>query len=317
MQQRSHVSTSARTLAAGVLTTVMLAALTACGGDGGNTATATVTSMTVAATKYGTPALVTVVGTNLSNLSLQASGCKNVTRLTASPTASSDTTAYFQCTPSGAYSSTIIGVSNGGNIAQQTLTVPPPVVTMTVIGGPSNSINGTITFNLKGNVAPITVDNFLAYVNSGFYNGTVFHRVVDFINPQAGVEYDVVQGGTYGAVTSGTLPTPKTGTLAPITLETTGGTNVQWTAAMARTTDPNSATSGFFFNVKNNTAAFDTSSGPAYAVFADVSGSAAIISQIAALATQTGACTQLASPNTDGSCVPIPNVTVTTATQTQ
>ena len=315
MQQRSHVSTSAHTLGVGVLTAVVLAALTACGGDGGNTATATVTSMTVSATKYGTPALVTINGTNLSNLNLQASGCKNVTRLTTAPTASTDTSAYFNCTPSGAYSSTIIAVSNGGTIAQQPLTVPPPVVTMTVNGA---GVTGTIVFNLKGNVAPITVDNFLAYVNMSpsFYNGTIFHRVVDMTNTLNGPEYDVIQGGTYGATTSGTLPAAKAGTLSPIALETTGGTNIQWTAAMARTSDPNSATSGFFFNVKNNTAAFDTSAGPGYAVFADVSGSTAILNQIAALATQSGACTTLVG-FTDGSCVPIPNVTVLTAVQTQ
>ena len=231
MQKRFNVSASARTVVGGALTAAMLAALTACGGDGGNTATATVSSMTVAATKYGTPALVTINGTNLSNLNLQASGCKNVTRLTASPTASSDTTAYFQCTPSGAYSSTIIAVSNGGTIATQPLTVPPPIVTMTVNGA---GVTGSIVFNLKGNVAPITVDNFLAYVNSssdptkGFYAGTIFHRVVDMTNTLAGPEYDVIQGGTYGAATSGTLPAPKTPLYAPIALETTGGSNLQW-----------------------------------------------------------------------------------------
>ena len=314
MQQRFNVSASARNLGAGALTTLMLAALTACGGDGGNTATATVSSMSIASTKYGTPATVTVVGTNLSNLNLQAPGCKNVTRLSASPTVSTDTTAYFSCTPSGAYTSTILAISNGGTISQQTLTVPAPIVSMAVSGG---GVNGNIIFNLKGNVAPITVDNFLAYVNSSsdptktFYVGTIFHRVVDQTNTLAGPEYDVVQGGTYTATTSGTLPTPKTTPYKAITLETTAGGNVQWTAAMARATDPNSATSGFFFNVKNNTAAFDGPSGPGYAVFADVSTSAAIITAI----TQA-ACTPLVG-YTDGSCVPIPNVQVTSVTQTQ
>jgi peptidyl-prolyl cis-trans isomerase A (cyclophilin A) len=182
------------------------------------------------------------------------------------------------------------------------------MVTMAVSG---DGVNGNIVFALKGDKAPITVDNFLAYVNSGFYNGTVFHRYVDQTNVLAGPEYDVVQGGSYGPITSGTLPTPKTTTFAPITFETTGGGNIQWTAAMARTSDLNSATSGFFFNVKNNTVAFDGSSGPGYAVFADVSSSAAVITQI----TQA-ACTPLVGFN-DGSCVPIPNVVITSATQTQ
>ena len=288
----------------------MLAALAACGG-GGDSSPATVTSMSVAATKYGIPALVTIQGTHLTNLALQSDGCKNITRLTTAPTASNDTTAYYSCTPSGSYSSTILAISNGQTLNTQPFTVPPPIVTMTVSGG---GVNGSIVFTLKGNTAPITVDNFLQYVNSGFYNGTVFHRVIDFNNPQAGPEYDVVQGGSYGPVTSGTLPTPKTTSFAPIAFETTGGGNVQWTAAMARTSDLNSATSGFFFNVKNNTAAFDPSSGPGYAVFADVSTSSAIITQISQIAPP--ACTLLVGFS-DGSCVPIPNVVVTTATQTQ
>lgn len=314
MQQRLNVSPRARKLGASALTIATLATLAACGGGGGSAPTATVSSMSVAATKYGTPAMVTVVGTNLSNLTLQAPGCKHVTRLTTAPTVSTDTTAYFSCTPSGAYTSTILAVSNGGTISQQPLTVPAPIVRMTVAGG---GVNGDIVFNLKGDVAPITVDNFLAYVTSGFYTGTTVHRLVDQTNVLAGPEYDVIQAGSYGPVTSGTLPAPKTGTLAPIAMETTGGKNVQWTAAMARTSDLNSATSGFFVNVKDNSVAFDTATTPGYAVFADVSGSATILNQIAAIG-QGGSsvCTPLAGFN-DGSCVPIPNVTITSATQTQ
>ncbi len=165
-----------------------------------------------------------------------------------------------------------------------------------------------------GDKAPITVDNFLAYVNSGFYDGldkkgaTIFHRVVPGF---------VVQGGGYGAATSGTLPAVKATPFAPISLELTGGSNVQWTATMARTADANSATSQFFFNLVNNSASLDKSASTAgYAVFADVSGSAAVIQAIAAAAP----CTALLSDGTplqDGSCVPVPNVTITSATQTQ
>jgi cyclophilin family peptidyl-prolyl cis-trans isomerase len=304
MQQRSPVPAFVRTTGAAALTLVTLAALTACGGDGGDSTPATVSTMSVAATKYATPALVTVTGTNLGNLSLTAPGCKNVTRLTASPTVSSDTTAYFSCTPSGAYTSSISAVTNGTTLTSQTLTVPAPVVTMTVSGG---GVNGNIVFNLKGNTAPITVDNFLAYVNSGFYNGLIFHRVVANF---------VVQGGGYAGTTSGTLPAAKATTFSPIALELTGGSNTQWTAAMARTSDDNSATSQFFFNTVNNAAVLDKSSTTdGYAVFADVSTSAAVIQAIAA-----APCTALLSGGTalgDGSCVPVPNVVITTVTQSQ
>jgi cyclophilin family peptidyl-prolyl cis-trans isomerase len=304
MQQRFHARASLRSTGAATTSAFLLAALSACGG-GGDTSPATVSSMSVSVTKYGVAGLITVTGTHLGNLQIAAPGCTDVARLTASPTASSDTTAYFSCTPSGTYSSTVTASTNGKTLSTQPLTVLPPIVTMTVVG---DGVNGNIVFNLKGDKAPITVDNFLAYVNSGFYNGLIFHRRV------AGF---VVQGGGYGDTTSGALPTPKATTYPPITLETTGGSNVQWTAAMARTSDANSATSQFFFNLANNSAILDPSSSTAgYAVFADVSGSASVIQAIAAAPNCT-ALTQNGVAWADGSCVPIPNVKITTATQTQ
>lgn len=310
MQQRSNASAIARTIAAPALTAVMLAALSACGGGGGNSDPATVSTMSIGPTiKYGTPTQVTVTGTNLGNMSLQTPGCKNVARLTSGTTISTDTTAYFSCTPSGTYSSTITAISNGQSLKTATLTVLPPIVTMAVSGG---GVNGNIVFNLKGNLAPITVDNFLAYVNSGFYNGLIFHRVITGY---------IVQGGGYGATSSGTLPTPKATTFSPIALETTGGSNVQWTAAMARQDETvagttATATSQFFFNLANNSAVLDPSSKTAgYAVFADVSGSSSVIQAIAA-----APCTALVQGGVaanDGSCVPIPNVTISSASQTQ
>lgn len=301
MQQRFNVSGS---VGATALTFVTLAALSACGG-GGNAGPATVSSMSINAPKYGVQGVITVAGTNLSNLTLTAPGCRKLARLSTAPTVSTETTAYFSCTPSGTYSSNVVASYNGTTLNTQTLTVTAPVVTMAVSGG---SVNGNIVFNLRGNQAPITVDNFLDYVNSGFYNGLIFHRVVANF---------VVQGGGYGPSSGGTLPTVKTPTYSPIALETTGGSNVQWTAAMARTSDANSATSQFFFNLANNASILDPkdSNNPGYAVFADVSSSAAVIQAIAA-----APCTALLSgglPLSDGSCVPVPNVLVISATQSQ
>lgn len=324
MLQRTHASAIKRSLSSTMLTTVMVAALSACGG-GGNSSPATVSSMSIASGKpgapvYGQPVTVTVNGTNLGNLTLTAPGCKNVTRLSAAPTASTDTTAYFSCTPSGAYTSSIAAVSNGSTLAQQTLTVPAPIVSMAVSGG---GVNGNIIFNLKGDVAPVTVDNFLAYVNAGFYDGadkngsTIFHRVVSFNDPQSGhFPYSVVQGGGYLPTTNANLPASQTkpATHDPIGLETTGGKNVQWTAAMAR--NSSGAQSQFFFNVADNSSAFDTSSTPGYAVFADVSGSAAVITQIFQILQTPSACPTLVGFS-DGSCLPVPNVKIVSATQVQ
>lgn len=97
---------------------------------------------------------------------------------------------------------------------------------------------GDITLRLFRDKAPVTVENFLAYVDSGFYNGTIFHRVISNF---------MIQGG-------GFLPdmTQKE-TLAPIVNESKNRLhNTRGTIAMARTNDPDSATSQFFINQRNN-----------------------------------------------------------------
>jgi cyclophilin family peptidyl-prolyl cis-trans isomerase len=92
---------------------------------------------------------------------------------------------------------------------------------------------------------------------------------------------------------------------------------VQWTAAMARTADDNSATSQFFFNLADNSKTLDKNANTdGYAVFADVTASASVIQAIAA-ASPCPALLADGLPIGDGSCVPVPNVTITTATQTQ
>lgn len=97
---------------------------------------------------------------------------------------------------------------------------------------------GVITLELDEEKAPETVKNFLHYVNSGFYNNTLFHRVIDDF---------MIQGG-------GFEPGMKQkNTQAPIQNEAANGLkNDTYTIAMARTSDIHSATSQFFINVTNN-----------------------------------------------------------------
>lgn len=97
---------------------------------------------------------------------------------------------------------------------------------------------GIITIELNADKAPVTVKNFLDYVNSGFYNGTVFHRVIGNF---------MIQGGGFepGMKQKKTNP--------PIKNEAANGLkNDIYTIAMARTGDPQSATAQFFINVKDN-----------------------------------------------------------------
>ena len=97
---------------------------------------------------------------------------------------------------------------------------------------------GTMTLELYPKKAPATVKNFLAYVRSGFYDGTIFHRVIEGF---------MIQGGGYDQAFN------RKPTRAPIPNEAANGLdNDIYTVAMARTGDPDSATSQFFINVADN-----------------------------------------------------------------
>ena len=118
---------------------------------------------------------------------------------------------------------------------------------------------GDFTLGLDREQAPVTVANFLGYVDDGFYDGTIFHRVIDGF---------MVQGGGF------TEDFERKPTKKPIKNEADNGLkNLRGTIAMARTSDPNSATAQFFINVVDN-ASLDhrapTPRGWGYAVFGQV-----------------------------------------------
>lgn len=116
---------------------------------------------------------------------------------------------------------------------------------------------GDIVLELDREKAPKSVDNFLAYVKSGFYKGTIFHRVIDGF---------MIQGGGFDEKLK-QKPTRK-----PIPIESQNGLgNDIYTVAMARMGDPNSATSQFFINVVNNEGLnYPGRDGHGYAVFGKV-----------------------------------------------
>jgi len=118
---------------------------------------------------------------------------------------------------------------------------------------------GDITLELDGDKAPETVANFVEYANAGFYDGTIFHRVI------AGF---MIQGGGFDG------DMKQKDTRAPIKNEADNGLkNDTGTIAMARTPDPNSATAQFFINVKDNgflNHTAPTAQGWGYAVFGKV-----------------------------------------------
>lgn len=128
---------------------------------------------------------------------------------------------------------------------------------------------GDITLELNQDKAPQTVANFLEYAKSGFYDGTIFHRVIDgFMIQGGGMTEDMGQ---------------KT-TRSPIKNEANNGLkNDTGTIAMARTMDPHSATAQFFINVKDNSFLNFRSESPdgwGYAVFGKVSAGMDVVNKI-------------------------------------
>jgi peptidyl-prolyl cis-trans isomerase B (cyclophilin B) len=133
---------------------------------------------------------------------------------------------------------------------------------------------GVITLELDTAKAPKSVENFLAYVNKGHYNNTIFHRVIPGF---------MVQGGGFEP---GMSQKPSD---APIQNEANNGLkNANYTVAMARTSDPHSATAQFFINVADNGFLNHTApsaQGWGYAVFGKVVGGADVVDKIKAVKT--------------------------------
>jgi peptidyl-prolyl cis-trans isomerase A (cyclophilin A) len=166
---------------------------------------------------------------------------------------------------------------------------------------------GDIVIAMDAEKAPITVANFLSYVNKKHYDGTVFHRVIDGF---------MIQGGGF-ALEGGALVEKASG--KGIKNEGQNGLkNDRGTIAMARTNDPNSATAQFFINVKDNNM-LDYPSNGGYAVFGKVIEGMDVVDKIKGVTTGTTTLTmrhphsgeKIQAPSPD---VPKENVVITSAT---
>ena len=131
---------------------------------------------------------------------------------------------------------------------------------------------GDITIELNAEAAPVTVENFLKYVEEGFFDGLIFHRVINKF---------MVQGGGFDANMT------KKQTRPPIVNEASNGLkNLLGTIAMARTNDPDSATSQFFINHKDNSFLdYVEGRNPGYTVFGKVTEGMDVVNKIAAVKT--------------------------------
>lgn len=153
-------------------------------------------------------------------------------------------------------------------MSKQTTTKNPIVLIKTTAGD--------IKVELDAAKAPISVKNFMTYVNEGHYDGTIFHRVIDGF---------MIQGGGF------TKDMKQKAVHAPIAIESDNGLlNKRGTIAMARTSDPNSATAQFFINVSDNSFLDFRSKNPrdiGYAVFGKVIDGMTVVDQIKKVQTGT------------------------------
>lgn len=146
-----------------------------------------------------------------------------------------------------------------------------PTMTDTVV---METSKGIIEIELNKGKAPITVENFVNYVNEGFFDGLCFHRVIKGF---------MIQGG--GFYTNATYKPAG----SPIQIESTNGLkNLKGTIAMARSGDPDSATSQFFINTANNANLdYPSFDGYGYTVFGTVTVGMDIVTQIENVVTDT------------------------------
>ena len=234
--------------------------LNACGGN--NDFAPVVTGVQVQSAQYGKMATIYIGGKDLrSNLKVDTAGACNNQNFSNNSTTD---TLVLNCvvTRTGDFSF-LVQTAEGVAIYSTMLNVPLPQVDL--ITG-----KGTITVELDPTLAPISTNNFLSYVNKGFYRSTLFHRVIPNF---------VVQGGGYA---SGMIK--KTEQSAPIQLESSNGlSNLRGSLAMARTYLPNSATSEFYINLVDNLSLdYQNAANPGYAVFGKVVKGIEVANAIAA-----------------------------------
>jgi peptidyl-prolyl cis-trans isomerase A (cyclophilin A) len=137
---------------------------------------------------------------------------------------------------------------------------------------------GSITLELDRKKTPITVDNFLKYIDAGYYDGLVFHRVIQGF---------MIQGGGMTLDSNNRL-VEKERLFPPIKNESKAGlSNVRGTIAMARTRNPNSATSQFFINHKDNSGSLDYPNNDGYTAFGKVIDGMDVVDAIAKVKTST------------------------------
>lgn len=273
------------------LALALIAAAVLAGCSGGSAGDApSVTSIGATNARYGSTTEIIVGGRNLRNGArvVVEGPCENLAPVLG---ATQDTMRYScDVRGLGQIRARVLDDNDQG-LALLTLTIPTPQVEI-------NTTQGAFTLELDPVAAPLTVRNFLTYVNSGFYRNLLFHRAL---------KDRLIQTGAFA---SG-LTTPVSTIRSPITLESNNGLkNLRATIAMARTAGaPNSATSQWYVNVADNPDFdFVDEANPGFAVFGRVIGGMATVDTISAVDVRPDLARGLGE-------VPVTEISITAATQ--
>lgn len=276
-------------------TIALLGLVLALAGCGGGSSGPYVTSVEADRVSYGQLTRFKIVGAGLDNdITINTKKCAGLTALAGGTANEQTVTCTIAATGQDAVSFEVT-TKDGLVLSTLQLSVPDPQVTLA-------TNLGTIVLELKPTQAPLTVNNYLQYVKDGFYNNTLFHRVI------AGF---VAQGGfLVPGVAPAQTPSIQTGLRASIALETNKGlSNLRGTIGMARAAAPNSATSQFYFNLVDNPGLdYQNDTQPGYAVFGKIVSGLDVMDAMG----NTPVSTQYNLPN-----YPVTPILVQTATQTR
>ena len=269
-----------------------LAVVAGCGGSGGG---ASISTISATPPRYSQSLTLSLFGQGLdTGIEVTVDGpCSSVAVVAGATSASAQYTCLV--TGLGPMTARVRSTDTRAELGSIKLETLAPRVSFTVTDGVRT---GAFTVELDPVKAPLSTDNFLAYVNGSFYSNVIFHRVIDNF---------VVQAGGY---VSG--PNTKAATRPAIKLESNNGLkNLRGSIAMARTSVPDSATSQFYLNVKDNPGldfgSFDNPDG--YAVFGSVVQGQDVIDEIKIVPTRV---LSTALPN-----LPVTDVRIILARQTQ
>lgn len=251
--------------------------------------------------KYSQSMTVEVTGDNVNQgLVFDSPDCDAMALSTAPPLVSTSTKAYYVCrvTALNLNNQLVVSLASGPNVQLTArFDVPAPQVTLSMATvDPSNSSKaamGDIVITLDPSLAPVAANNFLGYVNSGFYNGTIFHSVQALPAPP------LIEAGRFAPTTGTPPPTQKAASAANTPELPSTNSYVKWSVAMSRTTAPADGPARFIINLANN------SLGSASAVIGAVS------------AGQPFAETIGAGCGGQAQCLAVPNFTIDQAVQTR